>query len=140
MPSKFSPIKARPTSINKLTLHRYSEIFPKLLIFTDTGDYKNTLPARFLGRNIVSSVGDEWKRFHRVASKAFSRIWPTEVIGGITLRFVEVLEREKAVDVSSWLKRLTFDVLSESVLDLKINVSPSFAKTAVMYECLGLRK
>lgn len=102
------------------------ELFPKLILFDASTKFKNTLASRFFGKNIASSEGEEWKRFHRIGSKAFSRIWPTEVIGGIAQRFVEVLEKEKTVDISSWLKRLTFDVLSESVLDLKINVLPPF--------------
>ena len=71
----------------------------------DTGKFKDSLATRFFGRNIVSSEGEEWKRFHRIASKAFSRIWPTEVIGEIAQRFLLILEREKNVNITPWFKR-----------------------------------
>lgn len=79
----------------------------------------------------MASEGDTWKRFHKISAKAFSRIWPTEVIGGLAAKFISMVEQNPSqvpLDVTPWLKRLTFDVLSETVLDLKIDVLLSISR------------
>lgn len=82
-----------------------------------------TLGGKFFGQNIVLSNGDTWRRFHKVLAKPFIKVWPTEVFGVLAKKFFDVIEQEKSLDITPWFKRLTFDVLSETILDLDINVN-----------------
>lgn len=113
-------------------------MFPKFLFFKPEGGMAKTLAGGFFGLNVAGSDGADWRRFHRVVSKAFAKIWPTEVIGDVALRAISLITVDKVMDITPWFKkyallcwvayvmcvrRMTFDILAESVLDLRINAS-----------------
>ncbi|ORX81411.1 cytochrome P450 [Basidiobolus meristosporus CBS 931.73] len=88
------------------------ELFPKRIL---SDMLPNSFWARYLGRSILYSNGQEWKRHRKVTNPAFVGKWPTEVFGECAIQLIHAIEREifHPKDIHCLMQRLTLDALGK---------------------------
>lgn len=94
------------------------DTFPKQK-FQDVS--KHSLAAKFLGNQVVSENGLDWKRHRRVVAPAFHNFQPyVDVFGHSAAEFADIARTENRnknggeLDVSTLLSRMTIDIICKA--------------------------
>ncbi|KAI8917308.1 cytochrome P450 [Powellomyces hirtus] len=116
--------------------------FPKVVL-ADNSYFKFSHTVRTFGRNLVGTVGNEWKRHRTISSPAFSKPLNPEPfaksVEQLLLQWDGIPEAATdGFEVYSWMQRLTLDVLGRNIFsfDFESLGAPEPSRYVTLYNDL----
>ncbi|KAI8585366.1 cytochrome P450 [Geranomyces variabilis] len=92
------------------------QLFPKVVL-ADKPRFRDSFPVKTFGRNVVGTVGTEWKRHRNIVSPPFAKpLSPEPFAKSVELLLTRFAELDgQIVEAYSWMQRLTLDVLGRGI-------------------------
>ncbi|KAI9292341.1 cytochrome P450 [Neoconidiobolus thromboides FSU 785] len=89
-------------------------------------NFPNSLFAKYMGKNIVYSNGDDWKKYRKIGQRVFKKKFSTSLFHSIILNFIKKVEQANrsintSVDVYKYMQKITMDSLGKGVMGVDFN-------------------